>query len=115
MNSFDKKYENLLSLSELKKHIHNNHHILNPDDITSSINYYINKLVKNGVKVTKINRGIIVLSVYLLMCKYNIDDFNVEINSLRCGIPLDDYIVYEKFILNKLDWKLEIPEESRHK
>jgi hypothetical protein len=49
------------------------------------------------------------------MCKYNIDDYNVEINSLRCGIPLDDYIVYERFILNKLDWKLEIPEENRHK
>ncbi len=112
MNIFDKKYENLLSLSELKKHIRNNHHIINPGDITSSINFYINKLVKNGVMITKFNKHIIILSVYLLMCKYTIDDFNVEINSLNCGIPLDDYIVYEKLILTKLNWELEIPENN---
>ncbi len=114
MNSFNKKYENLLSLSELKKQIDNHHQILNPCDITTSINYYINKLILNGIKVTEINKNIIVLSVYLLMCKYNIDDFNVEMNSLKCGIPLDDYIKYEKLILTKLDWELEIPEKNRN-
>lgn len=114
MNFSNKKYENLISLTKLKKHIKNNDNIINPEDIIFSINYYINKLSKNGVKITKKNKHIIILSVYILMCKYTIDDYDVEINSLFCGIPLDDYILYEKIILVGLNWKLEISDKDKN-
>jgi hypothetical protein len=106
--------DNNIRLDNIEKCM-NNLHEINPISIKVSMLYYIETLINNGVSMNKKNKDIIVVVVFILVCKYILGydfDFSIEMNSLYCGISLEKYIKYEKDILKHLEWKLFIPEKE---
>jgi hypothetical protein len=105
---------NLLSINDFKGFINSNNQI-SPKDITISMLYYIEVIINNGMIMHLEDKFKIIISIFILTCKYLLSHdcyFSVENNSLYCGITIEEYIKYEYLILNKLDWKLEIPKSD---
>lgn len=87
---------------------------INPISVKVSMLYYIETLIKKGASINN-NINTIIVVVFILVCKYILEydyDFSIEMNSLYCGITLEKYVKYEKYILKYLEWELFIPDKE---